>query len=562
MKRLLSFFLAMIMAVTVFMVPMSSSYAEEQSEGQSAEQTKEEKTLSYEMVNVLADNCTYTGDAVEPNVHVTDGDNILRENIDYTIEYINNIDAGDAQVVVTGTGEYTGTVTKTFAIMTADISSADIKLSLTDYYYNKNYRKPAVTVMLGSKAVDSSNYSVKYRDNKYPGTATVTITGKNNFSQTSIEKKFYISRITEYTVKQKNRTSIKLSWSREKNVDGYVLYQKKSGKWRTIKTIKGADNNTYTIKELTPGTSYNFKVRAYKKTSSKTYYGTYKSTLWTNTKPSQVVLSSVKSSPDLSVIVSWKKRNCSGYQVAISRYSDFKNKKTYNVESAKTSYKKIKGLTDGKKYYVKVRAYKSVDGKTTYGSWSKSKKVTASDNGWLTKNGHKYYYVEGKYLTGYQKINGKQYYFSSKGVWQGLSYKMWTKVKDKSSDTKWLIAVSRDSKRVVVYTGSKNNWNPKYYWKCTVGAKSTPTPTGSFKVPSKKTYQYAFGRQQGYMAWYSTKIHGPYLFHSVLYQPGSKTELYDGRLGYAASHGCIRLSLENAKWIQDNIKPGTRVVIY
>lgn len=493
---------------------------------------------------------------------MTDGDNILREDIDYTVDYINNIDAGNAQVVVTGIGEYTGTVTKAFAIMTADISSADIKLSLTDYYYNKNYRKPAVTVMLGDKAVDSSNYSVKYRDNKYPGTATVTITGKNNFSQTSIEKKFYISRITEYTVKQKNRTSIKLSWSREKNVDGYVLYQKKSGKWRTIKTIKGADNNTYTIKELTPGTSYNFKVRAYKKTSSKTYYGTYKSTLWTNTKPSQVVLSSVKSSPDLSVTVSWKKRNCSGYQVAISRYSDFKNKKTYNVESSKTSYKKIKGLTDGKKYYVKVRAYKIVEGKTTYGLWSKSKKVTASDNGWLTKNGHKYYYVEGKYLTGYQKINGKQYYFSSKGVWRGLSYKMWTKVKDKSSDTKWLIAVSRDSKRVVVYTGSKNNWDPKYYWKCTVGAKSTPTPAGSFKVPSKKTYQYAFGRQQGYMAWYSTKIYGPYLFHSVLYQPGSKTELYDGRLGYAASHGCIRLSLENAKWIQDNIKPGTRVVIY
>lgn len=64
MKRLLSFFLAVIMAVTVFMVPMSTSYAEEQSEGQSAEQTKEEKTLSDEMVNVLADNCTYTGDAL------------------------------------------------------------------------------------------------------------------------------------------------------------------------------------------------------------------------------------------------------------------------------------------------------------------------------------------------------------------------------------------------------------------------------------------------------------------------------------------------------------------
>jgi len=416
--------------------------------------------------------------------------------------------------------------------------------------------------MLGDAVVDKSNYDVKYSNNKYPGTATVTITGKNNLKESTVKKNFYISRINSYEVKEQNRKSIKLKWSYEKGVTGYILYQKKSGKWKAIKTLKGASKTTYTVENLTPGRGYNFKVRAYVKTSSKTYYGGYEGTVWASTRPSQVTLSSIKTSPDLSVTVKWKKRNGTGYQVAISRYSDFRTKTTYTVESNSTTSKKISKLIDDKKYYVKVRAYKTTNGKTRYGAWSKSKSFTAKDTGWLTKDGYKYYYVNGKYLTGKRILKGEQYYFGTTGKWRGLSYKMWTKIKDKSSDTKYLIAVSRDSRRIVVYTGSKGNWKPKYYWKCTVGAKSTPTPTGSFKVPKYKTYQYAFGREYGYMAWYSTKIKGPYLFHSELYQPGSKTEFYDGRLGQALSHGCIRVSLDHAKWIQDNIRPGTRVVIY
>ena len=60
---------------------------------------------------------------------------------------------------------------------------------------------------------------------------------------------------------------------------------------------------------------------------------------------------------------------------------------------------------------------------------------------------------------------------------------------------------------------------------------------------------------------YYTQFYGDYLFHSVLYD--KKTgNLADGRLGMGLSHGCVRLKIENAKWIYDHIPAGTKVVVY
>src|SRR5699024_9243681 len=100
-------------------------------------------------------------------------------------------------------------------------------------------------------------------------------------------------------------------------------------------------------------------------------------------------------------------------------------------------------------------------------------------------------------------------------------------------------------------------WKEVFYWPCTSGAANTPTVKGQFTVKGKGL---AFG--SGYTCWYYTQFYGNYLFHSVLYVPGSQSALVDGRLGINASHGCVRLALTNAKWIYDNIPVGTKVVIY
>ena len=64
---------------------------------------------------------------------------------------------------------------------------------------------------------------------------------------------------------------------------------------------------------------------------------------------------------------------------------------------------------------------------------------------------------------------------------------------------------------------------------------------------------------------YCTRIYGSFLFHSVwYYQPKKNTQSYAqfNRLGTMASHGCIRLTAADSKWIYDNCPSGTKVVIY
>ena len=59
---------------------------------------------------------------------------------------------------------------------------------------------------------------------------------------------------------------------------------------------------------------------------------------------------------------------------------------------------------------------------------------------------------------------------------------------------------------------------------------------------------------------YWVQFYGDYLFHSVPYNK-DQSEVVDYTLGVPASHGCIRLKTEDAKWIYDNIESGTKVII-
>lgn len=124
------------------------------------------------------------------------------------------------------------------------------------------------------------------------------------------------------------------------------------------------------------------------------------------------------------------------------------------------------------------------------------------------------------------------------------------------SSTNWLILVDTTQNRVGVFYGSRGGWDLRNFWVCSSGAPSTPTVRGEFTVQAKG---YSFG--SGYTCYYYTQFYGNYLFHSVLYRQNSFT-ISDGRLGSNLSHGCVRLSIENAKWIYDNIPRGTKVVVY
>ena len=124
------------------------------------------------------------------------------------------------------------------------------------------------------------------------------------------------------------------------------------------------------------------------------------------------------------------------------------------------------------------------------------------------------------------------------------------------SRTPWLILVDCSLNRVGIYHGSAGNWQRTDLVTVSTGAYGTPTAKGVFSVNGRG---FAFG--SGYTCYYWTRFYGAYLFHSVIYYPGSYS-IMDGSLGVNVSHGCVRMPIEKAKWIHDNIPDGTTVVTY
>lgn len=128
---------------------------------------------------------------------------------------------------------------------------------------------------------------------------------------------------------------------------------------------------------------------------------------------------------------------------------------------------------------------------------------------------------------------------------------------DNYSKTDYYIYVDSSTHLVSIFKGSNKNWKIEKQFLSTLGASGTPTIKGKYEVGSKGL---SFGQEKGYTCKYWTQIKGNYLFHSVLYDVKGNY-IIDGRLGIDASHGCIRLEVDNAKWIYDNIPKGTTVYL-
>lgn len=133
----------------------------------------------------------------------------------------------------------------------------------------------------------------------------------------------------------------------------------------------------------------------------------------------------------------------------------------------------------------------------------------------------------------------------------------------KSGEHPYLIKVNRKLNVVTVYMkDSEGNYTvPFKAMVCSVGLNNA-TPTGTFKTSTKYEWHALYANTYGQ---YACRINGPIMFHSVPYYSENKdsleTEEYN-KLGQAASLGCIRLSVADAKWIIDNCPEGTTVEIY
>lgn len=127
----------------------------------------------------------------------------------------------------------------------------------------------------------------------------------------------------------------------------------------------------------------------------------------------------------------------------------------------------------------------------------------------------------------------------------------------------YYIKINRRQNCITVYTSDENGEYTVPYKAmiCSTGLYNA-TPRGTFHLSTKYLWRELYGKVYGQ---YATMITGGVLFHSVPYYKKSKsalcTEKYN-KLGQQASMGCVRLTVEDAKWIADNCPSGTTVEIY
>ena len=158
----------------------------------------EEKNIKDCTVELSIDETEFNWAEQKPKVTVTDGTHTLVEGTDYEVTYPADMtSAGEKTVTVTGKGNFTGTVDKTYTITQIVLTECTVELSIEKTVYNWAEQKPVVTVTddaNGKKLSDGVDYEVTYpADMTSAGEKTVKVTGTGNFTYT-VEKTYSITQ--------------------------------------------------------------------------------------------------------------------------------------------------------------------------------------------------------------------------------------------------------------------------------------------------------------------------------------------------------------------------------
>ena len=303
----------------------------------------------------------YTGTARKPKVTV-DG---LVNGTDYTVAYKNNTNVGTATVVVTGTGEYTGTLTKTFSIYRGTQNISAISSKFTKTYGDAAFNLQAKSSFGGKLTYTSADLSVVSVSSD--GTVTIKGTGSTSITIRGAETSNYKAAVKTIPVvveRKKLSGSIKL-------FSGSYVY---NGKAKQPKVTLG---NLVLNRDFKVAYSNNVNIGTAKITVTGT--GRYKGTLTRTFKivPAQPKISAVRSDAAGKIQVKWEKQSCGGYEIAYSRQNNFSSvTKRATVTGSTSISKTVTGFTSGKTYYVKMRAYKTVNGQKYYSAYSQKFSVT------------------------------------------------------------------------------------------------------------------------------------------------------------------------------------------
>lgn len=333
----------------------------------------------------------YTGAPIECGVYAAIDGRELVENVDYTLTYSNNINIGTAHITLNGIGEHKGLKQNyTFNIVpdkvknVAHISSENTSLKLSwnsvsgaDAYVitaeSINNIKTFTKTVYGRTEgeidglIDGNEYIVTVRALGYDSKGNALSGEPSDY----ISSKTTGNKVSGVKVSARAEKSITLSWYRIADCESYTVYQYDSA-LKDYKPVGKTDGNTDSLKisNLKQGVSYKFTVCANKENRQCEPSDAFSAV----TVPKKVSNKSAKSKKSRRINYSFKKVSATGYQYQWSTHKNFKsNFLTKNTKSTKIT---IKTAQSRRRYYVRVRAYKTEPGgKKIYGKWSNVKSV-------------------------------------------------------------------------------------------------------------------------------------------------------------------------------------------
>ena len=242
-------------------------------------------SISKASVTLSTSTYAYDGKAKKPGVTVKLNGKTLKNGTDYTVSYSNNTKVGTAKVAITGKGNYTGSVSKTYSIKN-NFKKATISGISNKSYTGKNITQSITVKYNGKTLKNGTDYTVSYSSNKSIGTATVKITGKGSYTGT-ITKTFKINpakqEIQKLTAKSK---AFFVDWAQKGSATGYEIQYATNSKFTSAKkvTITNNKTDTKTISKLSGKKNYYVRVRSYTTVKGTKYYGAWSASKSVTTK--------------------------------------------------------------------------------------------------------------------------------------------------------------------------------------------------------------------------------------------------------------------------------------
>ena len=354
------------------------------------------KPLAEDMIADIPSQ-TYTGSEIKPEITVIDAAKTLVEGTDYDVAYTKNTNAGTGEVTVTGKGNYSGAVTKPFAISAkqeADVIAPEIRVLAGESREVdlSSYKKKATDVMRGAHSYDNvfdrsiPPYKVSGEDKvgftiksdaAVGDSGTITVGVESADGNTYYDIQFKVTVRSKYSKPSKPPVQ-KPSIAAGK---GFKAELSSDGTKATITVEEGYEIVDVLVNGISKGkvteitglkTGDTIEVKTEKKQTEPVKPADNKHII-RGVKNTEIELE-ITVNKDGNIVIKWKKSKgyrVDSFEILRAVKKNGKYSKIYTTKSGKASrIVNAKNLKDGKRYYYKVRGVRTIDGKKYYTEWS------------------------------------------------------------------------------------------------------------------------------------------------------------------------------------------------